>query len=101
MVSILLGNLLIGLRLKLGRDEVMSMSSCTKCEDIIDTDFQSEVNKFGDSICDRCFEEVVTECDICGEMKDCYSISLFGIDTTVCDDCLMKEERECLVKSKR
>ena len=37
-------------------DKSMSMISCKKCGDIYDTDFQMEVDKDGDCICDRCYE---------------------------------------------
>lgn len=32
----------------------MSISRCPECGDIFDTDFELEVNKNGDCICDKC-----------------------------------------------
>jgi len=36
----------------------MSISSCVNCGDIYDTDFQMEVNKKGDCVCDNCSTEL-------------------------------------------
>ena len=35
----------------------MSMNRCPICETIYDTDFQMEVDKEGNCICDNCFYE--------------------------------------------
>ena len=36
----------------------MSIATCSKCGDIYDTDSQMEVDKDGNCICDRCWEEL-------------------------------------------
>jgi len=41
----------------------MSMNSCFRCGNLYDTDFQMEVDKDGNMICDRCSEE--PECPKC------------------------------------
>ena len=54
----------------------MSIYSCANCGDIYDTDFQMEINKKGDCICDRCWETGEKKCLRCGRIRgidsDCF-----------------------------
>ena len=36
----------------------MSLCKCAECEKIYDTDYQMEVNKDGNCICDECAEKL-------------------------------------------
>jgi len=41
----------------------MSMATCKKCGDVYDTDFQMEVDRDGNCICDLCYERLYGEGD--------------------------------------
>ena len=71
----------------------MSVTDCSNCGDIYDTDFELQVNELGDCICDSCWEEKCSECDCCGEEQVCRQVVYMGIDTNVCYHC--SKEKKC------
>ena len=69
------------------KDKTMSMTRCTSCEEIYDTDFQLNIDEQGDCICDNCWEEKATECDCCGEEQVCRVVFVNGLETNACYEC--------------
>jgi hypothetical protein len=41
----------------------MSMISCYECGKVYDTDFEMEVDQFGNCICNKCYEELLRDAE--------------------------------------
>lgn len=59
--------------------------TCENCQELFEVEEMTEVD--GDYYCESCFDELFSECDICGKITPEDDLQFWG-DARICPECM-------------